>query len=440
MNPSSHWSKKLGMHPELMIGYLGLLLFMIGDGVESGYLSPLLYDMHFSQSQIALVFSLYGATAALAAWLSGTLSDLFGAKKVMWAGLLMWLGFEMPFLLAGVAHANYPVILTCYMLRGLGYPLFAFGFLVWITKVTPQWYMATAVGWFWFARTGGLPTLGSLFASYSVPHFGAYPSLWLSTIFVAIGGLIALLGVRESHGTVGVRDPGKHPFSVLVSSLSIVWRKPRVGLGGIVAIVTTTSEFGFLLFLPIYYVHTVGFTLPQWLQILSIMFATNVIFNLIWGYVGDRIGWRVVVTVVGACGCAVTSLGLFYIPHIFGANYLFVALAAMAYGAALAGFVPLGAIMAMLAPESRGAAISIYNLGSGISIWLGPALAGVFLPRVGVAGVMWIFAGMYLVAAVIAFTLKTPAGLAYIDLPEDAAQGYLPEALAAREKMNVSGS
>ena len=406
----SEWSKKLGMHPELRVGYLGLLLFMIGDGVESGYLSPLLYDMHFSQSQIALVFSLYGATAALAAWLSGTLSDLFGAKKVMWAGLLIWLGFEIPFLLAGVAHANYSVILTCYMLRGLGYPLFAFGFLVWITKVTPQWYMATAVGWFWFARTGGLPTLGSLFASYSVPRFGAYPSLWLSTIFVAIGGLIALLGVREPHGTMGVREPGKHPLSVLVSSLSIVWRKPRVGLGGLVAVATTTSEFGFLLFLPIYYVHTVGFTLPEWLQILSIMFATNVIFNLIWGYVGDRIGWRIVVTVVGACGCAVTSLGLFYIPHLFGANYLLVSLAAMAYGAALAGFVPLGAIMAMLAPESRGAAISIYNLGSGISIWLGPALAGVFLPRVGVAGVMWIFALMYVVAALIALTLKSSIG------------------------------
>ena len=440
MNAMSEWSKKLGMHPELRVGYLGLLLFMIGDGVESGYLSPLLYDMHFSQSQIALVFSLYGATAALAAWLSGTFSDLFGAKKVMWAGLLIWLGFEIPFLLAGVAHANYSVILTCYMLRGLGYPLFAFGFLVWITKVTPQWYMATAVGWFWFARTGGLPTLGSLFASYSVPRFGAYPSLWLSTIFVAIGGLIALLGVREPHGTLGVREPGKHPFSALVSSLSIVWRKPRVGLGGLVAVATTTAEFGFLLFLPIYYVHTVGFTLPEWLQILSIMFATNVIFNLIWGYVGDRIGWRIVVTVVGACGCAVTSLGLFYIPHIFGANYLLVSLAAMAYGAALAGFVPLGAIMAMLAPESRGAAISIYNLGSGISIWLGPALAGVFLPRVGVAGVMWIFALMYVVAALIAFTLKVPSGQTHAEVPDGIAEGYLPGGSAGREKMNVSGS
>ena len=417
MNQPSHWSERFGMHPQLAIGYFGLLLFMIGDGVESGYLSPLLYDMHFSQSQIALVFSLYGATAALAAWLSGTLSDLFGSKKVMWAGLLVWLGFEIPFLLAGVAHANYSVILICYMLRGLGYPLFAFGFLVWITKVTPQWYMATAVGWFWFARTGGLPTLGSLFASYSVPHFGAYPSLWFSTIFVAVGGLITLLGVREPLGSMGGRDTQGNPFSVLLSGLSIVWRKPRVGLGGIVAVITTTSEFGFLLFLPLYYVHTVGFTLPQWLQILSIMFATNMIFNLIWGYVGDRIGWRVVVAVVGACGCAVTSLGLFYIPHIFGANYLLVVLAAMAYGAALAGFVPLGAIMAMLAPESRGAAISIYNLGSGLSIWLGPALAGVFLPRVGVAGVMWIFAVMYLIAAFITLALRTPPKQTHVSTP-----------------------
>ncbi len=433
------------MHPQLAVGYFGLLLFMIGDGVESGYLSPLLYDMHFSESQIALVFSLYGATAALAAWLSGTLSDLFGSKRVMWAGLLIWLGFEIPFLLAGVAHANYPVILICYMIRGLGYPLFAFGFLVWITKVTPQWYMATAVGWFWFARTGGLPTLGSLFASYSVPRFGAYPSLWLSTIFVAAGGLIALLGVREPHGSMGGGSRGENPFSALLSGLSIVWRKPRVGLGGIVAIVTTTSEFGFLLFLPLYYVHTVGFTLPQWLQILSIMFATNVIFNLIWGYVGDRIGWRIVVTVVGACGCAVTSLGLFYIPHIFGANYFLVVLAAMAYGAALAGFVPLGAIMAMLAPESRGAAISIYNLGSGISIWLGPALAGIFLPRVGVAGVMWIFALMYVVAAFVTLALRIEPEKTRVDTPlgnkaDGGASGYLPGASASREDMDVSGS
>jgi len=59
------------MHPELAIGYLGLLLFMIGDGVEAGFLSPMLIDLHFTTSQVAIVFTAYGATAAVASWLSG---------------------------------------------------------------------------------------------------------------------------------------------------------------------------------------------------------------------------------------------------------------------------------------------------------------------------------------------------------------------------------
>jgi polyol permease family len=406
---NTSWLERVGIHPQLAMGYLGLLVFMIGDGVESGLLSPMLYDMHFSQSKVALVFTLYGVTAAIAAWLSGTLSDLLGPKKVMWAGLSIWVFCEIPFLLIGIAHANYAVIAAAYMLRGFGYPLFAFSFLVWVTAVTPQLYLATAVGWFWVARTGGLPTLGSLLASFSVPRYGSYASLWLSTGFVLIGGLIALLGVHESRGLHGLqKDRSGHPLTVLLSGISIVWKKPRVGMGGLVAVITTTSEFGFLLFLPIFYIHTIGFSLPQWLQILSIMFATNVVFNLIWGYVGDRIGWRRTVTLVGAFGCALTTLGLYYIPIHFGKSYPLLVLAGMAYGATLAGFVPLGAIMATLAPESRGAAMSIMNLGSGTSIWLGPAIAGVFLPRVGVFGVIWIFALMYVLAAFISIKLRLP--------------------------------
>lgn len=398
----------LGMHPELAIGYLGVLLFMVGDGVEAGYLSPFLLSMHFSEAKIALVFTLYGATAAIASWLSGALSDVFGPKKVMWAGLVIWIGFEIPFLLFGISAANYRMILLTYTLRGFGYPLFAFGFLVWVTEITPAQCLATAVGWFWCARTGGLPTLGSLLASYTVPRYGAYHTMWLSSVLVLLGGLIALFGIHEKTGSRPLMAPGEKPFTALLRGASIAWKKPKVGLGGIVAVITTTSEFGFLVFLPIFYTHTIGFTLEEWLQILSIMFATNVVFNLIWGAVGDRIGWRTTITFVGACGCAVTTLGLYYVPHVFGRTRLLVILAAMAYGAALAGFVPLAAIMATLAPESRGAAMSIMNLGSGISIWLGPAIAGIFLPICGVGGVMWIFAIIYLFAAILSHTLKLP--------------------------------
>jgi polyol permease family len=396
------------MHPELAIGYLGLLLFMVGDGVEAGFLSPLLRDQHFSTRAIALVFTAYGVSAAIASWLSGALSDIFGPRKVMWAGLMIWVAFEIPFLLGGIAHANYPVILASYALRGFGYPLFAYGFLVWITAVTPQRYLGTAVGWFWSARTGGLPTLGALLASFAVPRLGEYKTLWVSVMLVVLGGLLTMFGIREETGTRSLSRSDANAVSLLLQSLTIVWKRPKVGLGGIVATITTTSEFGFLVFLPIFFTRDVGFSLQQWLQILSIMFATNVVFNLLWGYVGDRIGWRRTITFVGSCGCALTTLGLYYVPHIYGPSYFLVTLASMAYGAALAGFVPIGAIMATLAPESRGAAMSIMNLGSGMSTWIGPAIAGIFLPLLGVGGVIWIFAGMYGIAAVISFNLHIP--------------------------------
>jgi polyol permease family len=406
--PRPHLLERIGMHPELAIGYLGLLIFMIGDGVEAGFLSPMLRDLHFSAGRVALVFTAYGVTAALSAWLSGALSDIFGPKKVMWAGLLIWLVFEIPFLALGIAKSHYLIILISYGIRGFGYPLFAYGFLVWITAVTPQYYLGTAVGWFWSARTGGLPTLGALLASATVPWIGAYRTLWASVALVVAGGLLTLFGVKESHGSTPLSTTGESPLRVLFTGISVIWRHPKVGLGGIVATITTTSEFGFLVFLPIFYTQTVGFTLQQWLQILSAMFATNVVANLFWGWMGDKIGWRRTVTFAGSCGCAVTTLGLYYMPEIFGRHFFLVMAVGMAYGITLAGFVPIAAIMSILAPESKGAAMSIMNLGSGMSTWIGPAIAGIFVPIVGVAGVMWIFAGTYFIAAVISYNLRLP--------------------------------
>src|SRR5207249_7164717 len=148
---------RLGMYPPLFLGYVGLLLFVIGDGVEAGFLSPYLVAKGFSEQDVGVVFTAYGLTAAVAAWLSGALSDLWGPRQVMAIGLGVWVAFEVAFLLLGVAPGNYPLILATYALRGFGYPLFAFGFLVWITAATPRYRLGTAVGWFWFAFTGGLP-------------------------------------------------------------------------------------------------------------------------------------------------------------------------------------------------------------------------------------------------------------------------------------------
>ncbi len=404
-----HLLDRLGIFPPLAWGYLGLLLFMIGDGVESGYLSPYLAGRGMSQPDVAVVFTVYGVAAALAAWFSGALSDLWGPSRVMWLGLGIWIVFEIVFLTELGTHAGFAGVLTAYGLRGFGYPLFAYGFLIWITVVTPSRRLGTAVGWFWFAFTGGLPTLGSLLASFTVPRIGAYGTLWVSLGLVATGGLVALLLTREPIGRRRLAPVGENPLITVLLSVSIAWREPRTAVGCVVRIINTAPQFGFLVFLPAFFTTTVGFSLTEWLRLLSSIFLSNIGWNLLFGIIGDKFGWRRTVALCGGVGSAITTLLLYYVPHVFGPNYPLSILAGVMYGATLAGYVPLSALMPSLAPDHKGAAMSMLNLGAGTSTWVGPAIVGLFLGRVGVAGIMWIFAVLYLLSAALALLLTLPA-------------------------------
>ena len=400
--------KRLGIPPQLAWGYLGLLLFMIGDGIEAGYLAPFLNGIGVSQVKIALMFTLYGLAAALAARLSGALADTVGARVVMWLGVAIWAFFEVIFLVFGVAFSDRDLLVLSYFLRGLGYPLFAYGFLVCVAAVTPPKRLGSAVGWFWFAFTAGLPTLGSLLASYTIPLIGQYATFWCSLVFVIIGGIIMLLGLPRAVGAPPVRAEVQHHRKALFAAISIAWEKPKVVLGSVVRMINTAPQFGFLLFLPSFYVGTLGFTLSQWLQVLSWMFFSNIICDLALGMIGDRLGWRRTVAYIGGIGCTITTLLLYYLPLRFPGNYLVAVVSAMLYGATLAGYVPLSAIMPCLAPENPGAAISMLNLGAGASVWLGPAIVGCFLSICGVRGVIWIFAALYALSAILALFLTAP--------------------------------
>ncbi|CAH0202716.1 Alpha-ketoglutarate permease [Arthrobacter sp. Bi83] len=403
------WADRIGMPHALRWGFLGLLVFMIGDGVESGYLSTFLLDRGLDQGQIGLLFTLYGVAAGVAAWASGALSDLWDPRRVMILGLVLWVSFQVVLLSVALPSMDYTLLLVCYGLRGLGYPLFAYGFLVWIAASTPSNRLGSAVGWFWFAFTGGLPTLGSLLASATIPAVGAFNTLWMALGLVILGGLIVLTTVRERSGFSRLAPEGEKPVATLASSLTILWRNPKVGMGAAVRAINTASQFGFLVFLPVFFTREIGFQLSEWLQILSVVFLTNIFFNLIFGIVGDKFGWRNTIAIFGGIGCAITTLAFYYVPLAAGPNLLVAMAVGAAYGATLAGFVPLSALMPSLAPEHKGAAMSALNFGAGMSVFLGPLIVTLFLSLVGVGGVMWIFAGLYVLSAVLTWQLKLPS-------------------------------
>jgi polyol permease family len=392
----------------LALGYLGLLLFMVGDGIESGYLAPFLLTKGLSQGQVAVMFAVYGAAAAMAARFSGVLADVRGPRQVMWMGLISWGLFEIFFLIFGIPNANYPMMVIAYGLRGFGYPLFAYGFLVWIAATTSLKRLGSAVGWFWFAFTGGLPTLGSLLASFFIPWIGQYGTLWCSLGFVLVGGMVTLFGVTEVTGFRRLLPAGRRSIDSLFSSVTIAWKKPKTTIGCVVRMINTAPQFGFLVFLPTFFTKTIGFTMSGWLQLLSYMFLSNIIWNLFMGIFGDKLGWRQTVAYVGGVGCAIATLLLYYIPSTFRDHYSLAVLVAVLYGATLAGYVPLSAIMPSLAPENKGAAISMLNLGAAASAWLGPTIVALFIGPLGVAGVIWIFAILHFISGLLALFLTLP--------------------------------
>jgi len=154
--------ERIGIPHPLRWGFVGVLIFMVGDGVETSFLSAYLADpagggLDGAQASFATV-TLYGVAALIASWFSGTLSAIWGPRRVMWLGAGIWLVLEVVFLFVAIPAQNAALIITVYAVRGLAYPLFAFSFLVWIQTISKPRMRGSAAGWFWFAFTGGLPT------------------------------------------------------------------------------------------------------------------------------------------------------------------------------------------------------------------------------------------------------------------------------------------
>ncbi|OQP66265.1 alpha-ketoglutarate permease [Niastella vici] len=398
---------KTGIPMSLLWGYIGILIFMMGDGMETGWLSPYLNGRGLSVSANATLFTAYGITVAVSAWFSGVLAEGFGPRKTMLAGLLLYLAGTCGFVGMGLPQLNYPVMIVTYALRGFGYPLFAYSFMVWIAYQSPKEKLGRAVGWFWFVFTGGLNVLGAFYSSWAIHSLGYINTLWSSVFWVLIGAFFALLLNKASFKTGANGQNTTSKAGELLKGLTIVKEEPKVLIGGIVRIINTTAQFAFPVFLPMY-MEKHGFDTITWLKIWGTIFTSNIIFNLIFGFVGDRLGWRNTIMWFGGIGCAITTLGLYYVPQAAPGNFAIVLTAGILWGACLAGYVPLSALVPSLVKKDKGAAMAILNLGAGLPVFVGPALVGLFFTLVGEEGLIWILAVLYFISAVLTKFITLP--------------------------------
>ena len=398
---------RLGIPPALAWGYVAVLLFMIGDGVESNYLAPYLHQNGFSMNIAAAVIAFYGVTVTIGSWLAGSLSTLIGPRKVMLAGGLIWIVFEVLFLAVALPSQSVILLALTYGLRGVAYPMFAYAFLVWIQAAAPAEMRGSATGWFWLAFTGGLPTLGSLVAIFSIQWIGEYATFWLSLGLVITGLLVMLLALKERSGYQSLLDVEHRNQSTgrtLMGGIDILWREPRIAAAALVRIINTTPYFGFFIFLPGFFTAEIGFSQTEYLSLITIMGLVGMSFNPIVGKISDRIGWRKVLTVFGGLGSGIAMLLMYYVPQWSHGSFTLSVICACLYGITLCGYVPAAALFSSLCqPKDKGNAMAIYCFAAGLSTFFGPALYGAFNALSGTPAVIWGYAFLYLVSAVVSW-------------------------------------
>lgn len=414
--------ERIGIPKPLVWGFIAVLIYMIGDGVEISYLADYLQrpeggGLPGKVASFATV-TVYGVAVMVASWFSGTLSSIWGPRRVMWLGAAWWIVFEVIFLFAAIPSHNVVLIVIAYGIRGFAYPLFAFSFLVWAQVASPTHMRGSVAGWFWFAFTGGLPTLGAAVAALAIGPFGLslYGTLVLSLVLVAVGSAIGCFGVREPHGLLPIADDTvENPRSLkrLLEGIDILWRDRRTAAGGLTRIVNTAPQYGFFAMFPFTFgpgADDGGFLSTAEVSSLSaITYGANIAANLFFGVFGDHFGWRRTVTWFGCVGCAVAT-PLWYFAAIGSGTFGVAATFGVIYGILLAGFVPLSALMpSMVSAKDKGSALAVLNFGAGGAAFVGPITVTLLYPIVGGGGVTIAFSVFYIVVAVVSRTIKDPS-------------------------------
>ncbi|GCE88706.1 ribitol transporter [Komagataeibacter diospyri] len=429
-----------GMPVALFWGYIAVALYMTGDGIEVAFLSKYVTGIGFSARQAGLLFTVYGATAAVASWLSGVLAEVYGPRRIMAIGTLWWVVCHVAFLSGGVMRHDFVLMLVFYGLRGFAYPLFFYAFFFWIVQRTPDHRLASAIGWVWSMFTIGYGIIASFLPSFTIPAIGFLPTLWMSLAWVGCGGLLAFLAIRDDAPAAIDTHEGRslrHQLTEISRGLTLIVHNRDIALALVTRIICNLSLFGFPVVMPLFYTSAEGgFTMPQWLRIYGIFFLVQPFTNVMWGIVGDRIGWLRQMRWVGFVGCGIATLAFYYLPHAAPGNMVVAIFAALLFALTITSFVPMGAIFPMLAPEHKGAAVSVQNLGGGLANFAGPALATVLVAGYGTQGVVVTFASLYFLGAVLTcfIRLVQPRGVHAMDVASSA------KAQAVRDGLDISHS
>jgi len=400
--------ERIGLPRGMRFGVLGMIIFVVGDALEVTWISSFFSsDVGIELSSAAWIITAFGVVGAVGAYVVGPLTNALGPRAVMVIGLFSWVLMDALFIAVAVPSKNYWLLLAFYALRGFGQPLFGFAFLIWLTKRAHTGHEARTQAWFWFCLSGGQQILGVAVAGFVLPVLGPIGTLWVGLLIALVGGLIAVVLVRDPSGVGSQKVEGTMTQHFL-AGLSIIWRVPKVGVGGLIKIINIGGILAVMVYYVPYLTTEIHVSQSEAVLAFTVLGITGVPGNLAWGWLSDKFGWANTVQWVASPINAICIALLYWVPQAIGPNFAAIAIIMLFWGIGTSAYVPISALVPALAPKEPAAALGVVNLSTGIASLLGPAIVALVLPGLGFQGVTWAVVGMYVLSFLLMFYVQLP--------------------------------
>jgi MFS family permease len=352
----------------------------------------------------------FGVTKAFSNYAAGHLADRIGRKQVLVMGWIV--AVPVPFMLMWAPDWSW--VLTANALLGISQGL------TWSTTVIMK---IDLVG----IKRRGLAMGLNEFAGYVAVAGAALLTGWIAArhglrpepfypgvAFVAVGLTLSILVVRETNTHMALESNLRGMSPEALTPRDVFWKTTltdrnlsSISQAGLVNNLNDGMAWGLF---PILFA-AAHMSLDQIGTLAAIYPATWGIVQLGTGALSDRIGrkWLIATGMwVQAAGIVAVTVSHGFIPFAIGA-------ALLGIGTAMVYPTLLAAIGDVAQPSWRASSVGVYRLWRDLGYAVGALLAGISADLIGLAGAMWIVAGLTCLSGVVTAvrmneTLHHPGG------------------------------
>jgi predicted MFS family arabinose efflux permease len=379
-----------------VVACLFLILFL---GVaDNQILSPLLPAIRTqfgkSPSAVGFLFTGYSFCAGLSVLFWGPLSDVFGRKRGLLHGLLIFLSGALLSFFA----ICFPMLLAGRMIAGMGASMLSLNSI------------SYAADFFPYARRGW--AMGSIFSSYFAALILGVPlgsllgdQLGWNAAYGAVGG-IALLLLFSTHRllpSLAAKTSRAGSLSEFIRQYIAFLSNPGCVGALLSSLFASAGTMGFLAFMGIWLHETFGISGSQTGLVFLVSGAAALLASPVAGSIADRIGKRLQFFL----SCLALALFLSLLPGLRWGPVLFLVFGSISVSAAFRQGPMEAVLTEMVSPGSRGAFVALKNSFSQIGIGLAALFSGILFESRGYSAVCYLGAACNLLAATcMLFTLK----------------------------------